>query len=276
MEPRGENMPLTPFQIEVFRTIASNRSPESFVAGATVLHREEGTPRYSKDIDLFHDAEESVAISAARDSEVLCDAGYSVEWEGQRLPSFRRATIVRGGESVRMEWVWDSAWRFFPLLRDELMGYRLHLADIATNKVIAAAERGEIRDYIDLVHLDGTYLGLGAIVWAACGKNPGYTPELMFQQLGWRARFRPEDLKLVRTTREITPESLKREWLSISRKAEPLANRLPLDQLGSLYLNASGEPVTPDPSDERAFSELTRHEASIGGAWPRIVDERTE
>ena len=48
-------MPLSTIQEDVLRLIAANRSPDSYVAGATVLQRAEDTPRYSADLDLFHD-----------------------------------------------------------------------------------------------------------------------------------------------------------------------------------------------------------------------------
>ena len=42
-------MPLTSSQAEILRQIAANRSPESYVAGATVLHRDADSPRFSED-----------------------------------------------------------------------------------------------------------------------------------------------------------------------------------------------------------------------------------
>jgi hypothetical protein len=42
---------------------AAHRNPESDVAGATALNR--NGPRYSGDIDIFHDREEAVAQAAA-------------------------------------------------------------------------------------------------------------------------------------------------------------------------------------------------------------------
>ena len=57
-------MPLSDIQEEVLRRIAANRSPESYLAGATVLHRAKDTPRFSRDLDFFHDIEDSVARSA--------------------------------------------------------------------------------------------------------------------------------------------------------------------------------------------------------------------
>lgn len=54
-------MPVSEAQADVLRRIAENRSPDSYVAGATVLNRGEHTPRYSLDLDLFHDAAEQSA-----------------------------------------------------------------------------------------------------------------------------------------------------------------------------------------------------------------------
>jgi hypothetical protein len=50
-------MPLTAFQSETLRLLAGRRSPESFLAGGTVLNAGSDSPRYSKDVDIFHDVE---------------------------------------------------------------------------------------------------------------------------------------------------------------------------------------------------------------------------
>ena len=57
-------MPLTPFQIEVMSVIAVNRRLASHLAGGVVLNRDEHSPRFSDDFDIFHDPEDSVAASA--------------------------------------------------------------------------------------------------------------------------------------------------------------------------------------------------------------------
>ena len=55
------------------------------------------------------------------------------------------------GEDVRLEWVTDSDFRFFPTVSDALFGYMLHPVDLALNKVQAAANRRKLRDIVDLV-----------------------------------------------------------------------------------------------------------------------------
>ena len=45
-------MPISDIQAEVLKRIAVNRSPESYLAGATVIHREADTPRFSQDLPM--------------------------------------------------------------------------------------------------------------------------------------------------------------------------------------------------------------------------------
>jgi hypothetical protein len=44
----------------------------------------------------------------------------------------------------------DSAFRFFKVQADLDMGFVLHPADVATNKVPALAGRFEVRDFVDM------------------------------------------------------------------------------------------------------------------------------
>jgi len=57
-------MPIADFEKAILRLLAANRNPESFVAEATVLLRDEESHRWSKDIDLFHDTAESLKLAA--------------------------------------------------------------------------------------------------------------------------------------------------------------------------------------------------------------------
>lgn len=48
-------MPLARIQSDILRLLAAHRDPESYVAGSTLLNV--NAPRYSGDIDVFHDRE---------------------------------------------------------------------------------------------------------------------------------------------------------------------------------------------------------------------------
>src|SRR2546427_294842 len=81
-------------------------------------------------------------------------------------PDFHRAIIRRGGQETKIEWVHDSAFRFFPVERDLELGWRLNFWDAATNKVLALIGRQKIRDYLDCLYLHEHHLHLGALAWA--------------------------------------------------------------------------------------------------------------
>ena len=71
-------MPLARIQSDILRLLAAHRDPESYVAGSTPLNVD--APRYSADIDVFHDREERVARAAEEDSAVLRTSGYGLQW----------------------------------------------------------------------------------------------------------------------------------------------------------------------------------------------------
>ena len=265
-------MPLSSFQVEVLRLIARNRSPDSYVAGATVLHREKRTPRYSLDLDLFHDLEESVALSAEADATTLREAGYEVSWL-LRTPAFHRAVTRLDAASLRIEWAQDNAFRFFPIQQDDRFGYRLHDADAAVNKVLALAGRNEIRDFVDVLHLNDTYLSLGALAWAACGQDPGYTPDFLLEQTARHAAYTETDLHRLALREPLDLGALKRRWLIARDEARTLVADLPASEVGCLYLDSGGRPATPDPSSD-GFPALTRHRGSVRGAWPTVAAPR--
>src|SRR5262249_15743978 len=129
-------MPLTKGQIAALKVIAAARDPESYVAGSVPLNRDH--QRYSADIDIFHDREERVGQAPEPDAASLAAQGFSIRWL-RRAGSVHALLAQRAGEDVRLEWVVDSDFRFFPTVPDALFGYVLHPVDLALNKVQAAA-----------------------------------------------------------------------------------------------------------------------------------------
>jgi hypothetical protein len=113
------------------RLLSTHRDPESYVAGSTPLNRD--APRYSSDIDVFHDRAERVSVAALDDAATLTNATYRVVWLRQ-LPLIYSAEISLGDVSTRLEWVVDSDFRFFPTVPDDTFGYMLHPVDLAAIK----------------------------------------------------------------------------------------------------------------------------------------------
>ena len=154
-------MPLGKLEREVLRLLARNRNPESHIAGASVLNQGDDSPRSSQDVDIFHDTREALQSALSADVELLNESGYEVKVIMDH-DTFKRALVRKADLQTKLEWVFDSSFRFYPAEPDEELGYRLNYWDAATNKVLAAAFRNVIRDYVDLVEIHQKRLSLGA------------------------------------------------------------------------------------------------------------------
>ena len=254
-------MPLSRLQTTVLRLLAQHRDPESYVAGSTYLTR--AGARVSDDIDIFHDREDRVARAADEDAAALGEAGIRVSWT-RREPTFYQALVSQGDETTKLEWVVDSDFRFFPVQKDEEFGYVLHPVDLATNKVMAAAGRREPRDIVDAVTIHEEILPLGAVIWAAVEKAPGFTPEGLINEIRRNARYTAADFQRVASEPPVDAAAVMRHLREALDSAEAFVARMPTDKIGLLFLKA-GKVVQPDP--ERLEVYVT-HAGRRHGHWP--------
>ena len=254
-------MPLSSLQTDILRELAGHRNPESYVAGATALNRD--GPRYSGDIDIFHDREESVAEAASDDAAALTAAGFAVDWL-RREPGFHAAVIGRNEDTMRLEWARDSDFRFFPTIPDPLFGFMLHVVDIATNKALAAAGRREPRDVLDLLYIHDAHLPLGAVIWAAVGKDAGFCPESLIAEIRRNARYRADDYLDLGLVEPIDPGLIAQTFRQRLNAAETFARAMPVGKEGLLFLD-QGRPVQPDPA---MLAQATEHAGRRRGHWP--------
>jgi hypothetical protein len=254
-------VPLSKIQTEVLRLLAANRDPESYVGGSTPLNRE--MPRFSADIDFFHDREERVAASAEQDGALLGESGYSLRWT-RRDPAIYAAVVDRNGDATKLEWVADSDFRFFPTVRDEAFGYVLHPVDLATNKVSAAYGRREPRDVVDLITIHELILPLGAVVWAAAGKALGFTPEGIIHEIRRMARYTEADFRRVACDPPIDPAATMTRVRNVLDEAEAFVMRMPTEKAGLVFL-MGGRIAQPDP--ER-LNDYQTHAGQKRGHWP--------
>jgi hypothetical protein len=267
-------MPLGDFENSVLRLLASNRNPESYVAGATVFLRRADSLRQSQDIDIFNDTAGSLQQAAAQDAATLEQSGYRLEWT-EKQETFRRAIVFKDGHSTKLEWVYDSAFRFFPVQPDIDLGFVLHSLDGATNKMLALAGRGELRDYLDVLYLHRSVLSLGALAWAACGKDTGFTPQFLIEEAQRLAHYPAGRLKTLLLRQPVDLVDCKRHWLKAVSEASALFQILPPEDIGCLYLDAKGGAVVPDPGSPE-FPLLRRHFGSVRGSWPAGSADRSK
>jgi hypothetical protein len=250
-------VPLSKIQTEILRLLAAHRDPESYVPGSTPLTRY--TTRYSGDIDVFHDREERVAHAAQEDATLLEESGYTLHWQ-RRDPQIHAAIVRRAVEAMKLEWVADSDFRFFPTIRDDTFGYILHPIDLATNKVAAAYGRREPRDIVDLLAIHQETLPMGAAIWASAGKALGFTPEGIINEIRRMARYRAEDFLMVDSDPPVDPAATMRRLWEVLEEAETFVLRMPTDKVGLLFLK-NGRVLQPEPDPARRISDPRRTQA---------------
>jgi hypothetical protein len=268
-------MALTTIQRDICRLLAADRRArgESYVAGGVALSVALDAQRLSRDVDLFHDSLEAVARSWDHDRRSLEAAGYTVAPLRER-PGFVEASVRRHDDEVVVEWTRDSAFRFFPLVEHEILGLTLHPFDLATNKILALVGRLEPRDWVDAVSCHERVQPLGYLLWAACGKDPGFTPQGLLAHAGRTNRYSDEEIRSLAFDGP-PPDAglLARQWHTALDDAREILSSLPTARAGQAVLSADAHLYQGTARDLPRDLERERvlfHAGRLGGAWPRV------
>ena len=258
-------MPLTELQADILAVIGAHRTPENYIAGGTALHFEPNSSRYSRDLDIFHDALEAVAPSFEKDRAALEGAGFELDVIISQ-PGFLRAIVRSTTDATQIDWARDSAWRFMPAIQHPKGGFLLHPVDIATNKILALAGRNEPRDYVDALEIIDRILPLGALVWASVAKDPGFSPASLLEHLKRQGRHRPEEYERLDLKKPFDPVAAKAVWTEALSDAEGFIASRPPEEAGCLYWNGDEEQfIQPSTDDEQVIPHFGR----VGGILPR-------
>lgn len=253
--------PLSKIQSGILCLLAAHRDPESYVAGSTPLNK--NAPRYSGDIDIFHDREERVARAVEEDSVVLQANGYALQWLRRETTMYSVLASKEDG-TTKLEWVVDSDFRFFPTVRDDVFGYVLHPVDLAMNKVMAASGRREPRDVVDLITINDRILPIGAVILAAVEKSPGFTPEGLINEIRRLASYTKSDFRRVHSDPPVDAVATMKRLRQVLYEADAFVTRMPTDKIGLLFLK-DGKVVQPDPD---RLGDYQTHAGQRRGQWP--------
>lgn len=260
-------VPLTDFQASLARLLSENRTFDSYLAGGAAILIEPNTTRFSRELDYFHDTEARVAEAFGADRRLIETSGYSLDVDLNQ-PGYIRAIVRKGADATKVEWARVSTWRFMPTVRDERVGFLLHPVDLAVNKVLALAGRDEPRDVLDALHVHAHVLVFGALCWAACGKDPGFTPLSLSELLRRRGRIHAEDLARLDLSEPIDLHAVKRAWLAALDSVEPFVAARAAEEIGCWYHSASVRAFV----DPRQATDAVPHFGRPGGVLPRIAE----
>ena len=260
-------MPLTSFQRELLAIVAVNRSEDSYLAGGAAIHFTPQSLRYSGDLDFFHDSVARVASAYRADCALLIDAGCTIDLEISQ-PGFLRAIVRRTNAVTRIDWAHDSSWRFMPPVRDVLGGFMLHAVDLAVNKTLALAGRDEPRDFVDIMYVHEHVLPLAGLVWAAAGKDPGFSPLSLLELLRRRGHPRPEEIARLDLAAPFDLAEQKSRWLHALDECAAFVRARPTGDGGCLYFSAQRQTFVVPAYDH---SDVVPHFGRPGGVLPQAV-----
>ena len=268
-------MAITSFQSGILKLLAAHRRArgESYVAGGVALNQLLRAPRKSRDVDLFHDTEASLAATWDGDRALLTANGYTVKVL-REASSFVEAQVIRGDGQTLLQWAKDSAYRFFPLITDDIMGLTLHPFDLATNKVLATVGRLEPRDWIDVINCDQGIQPFGFLVWAACGKDPGFNPKSLLAMASRSHYSQAEIDSLDFEGPKPNAQTVGRRWHEMLGMARTIIELLPFEEAGKCVITPMQELFRGGIDELKTALKdktLAFHEGQIGGSWPTIT-----
>ena len=167
---------------------------------------------------------------------------------------------------------------FFSLVRHDVLGLVLHPFDLATSRVLALVGRVEPRDFVDTLTCDHEVQPLGYLAWAACGKDPGWSPAAILEQAARSARYTDTELRGLDFEGEAPRASdLSQRWRSALEAAREVTALLPAPEAGRAVMVKDGGLFREGFAalrDALSAGRLVFHEGSIRGAFPRVLPTR--
>jgi hypothetical protein len=209
------------------------------------------------------------AIQKHADLATFRRAGRLKEWLSQLSSG---AQVRDDTDAALVQWVQDSAYRFFPLIEHATLGLTLHPFDLATNKLLALVGRREVRDWIDVVHCHDVLQPLGYLAWAAAGKDPGLGPLAIIEEAARSVRYTQAEIETLDFDGPVpSAADLSMRWHGAIDGAREIVRALPNDHGGTCVLDHRGEleKATPEalPAELKA-GRVAFHEGRIRGAFP--------
>jgi len=125
-----------------------------------------------------------------------------------------------------------------------------------------------VRDLVDLVTINDSILLLGAVIWAAVEKSPGFTPEGLISEIRRNSNYPAAEWRALMTSQPLDPKDITARLRSALGEAETFVGRMPTDKMGLLFLK-DGDVEQPDPG---RLEEYQTHAGQRRGQWPTSAE----
>ena len=140
--------------------------------------------------------------------------------------------------------------------------------------MLALVGRLEARDWVDVITCHDEIQELGYLAWAACGKDPGFSPAAILEHAARSVRYTEPEIQALAFEGETpTAAALSRQWHEMLDEAREIVAALPAEEAGRCILTTDGALFRGAPAvlaNALAAEDVRFHTGSIGGALPRI------
>jgi hypothetical protein len=115
---------------------------------------------------------------------------------------------------------------------------------------------------------------LGFLMWAACGKDPGFGPASLLAEARRTGRYTQLELDELAFDGAVPDAAaLGRRWHELLEEAHRIIELLPPTEVGRAVLSASGELYKGAPGhlgQDLSADRIRFHRGSIRGVWPTL------
>ena len=249
-------MPLDEFQKNVIAVVSRNRDSESPFADGAVIRQHGVRPVESQDIFTSEASRLDDLVRA--DRQALEAAGFTVHPIDTGRSGFHECKVMKPMVGVTtLQWAVGLIREYYAPVPDQRFGYRLHLADLAVKKALAAASRMTRRDFVDLWMLDRHVMPLWRMACGVPGKDLRRNPFSLVEDMSfnWSMASRKDDgADRLLLTAGISLDRIDQELQLAMREARLVLPDVRPEHYGHLEVDDAGQPVT------------TR-ELKSGGTW---------
>jgi hypothetical protein len=135
-----------------------------------------------------------------------------------------------------------------------------------------------VPDWVYVIECDSSIQSLGYLAWAACGKDPGFSPAAILEHARRSGRYSVEEVaELSFSSDPPDAAELSRRWHTILQMSEALIAALPPEEAGRCVLTSWGALFRGGIGELEAALErraIRFHEGSIRGALPQVLGNR--
>ena len=180
-----------------------------------------------------------------RDTASLEAAGYTVR-PGRSFDGFRECQVMKPLiGTTTLHWTHGLVSEFCAPVPDPLFGWRLHFADLAANKALAAGSRMRKRDLVDLWMLDRHVIPLWRMACAVPGNDTDFSPYSVVEEISRNWHFaKGRDDDRVDVTIDISLDQMGPGLRNSLHEARLMLREIDPAHYGRLQVDEGGEPLT--------------------------------